>query len=58
MLELHGRKVFLALGATDMRKAAQGLSILVESQLEMALFSGDLFCFCNRRRNLIKIVSA
>lgn len=56
MLELQGRKVFLALGVTDMRKAAKGLSILVESQLEMGLFSGDLFCFCNRRRNLIKIL--
>lgn len=56
MLAVQGRKVFLALGVTDMRKAARGLSILVESQLEMALFSGDLFCFCNRRRNLIKIL--
>lgn len=56
MWRLEGRKVFLALGATDMRKAINGLSLLVESQLELDLFSGDLFVFCNRRGNLIKIL--
>lgn len=56
MLKLSGRRVFLAIGVTDMRKAIQGLSVLVESQFEAGLFSGDLFCFCNRRRNLIKIL--
>lgn len=57
MLKLHGRRVFLALGVTDMRKAIRGLSVLVESHFEMGLFSGDLFCFCNRRRNLVKILA-
>lgn len=52
----EGRKVFLALGVTDMRKAINGLSLLVESQLELSLFSGDLFVFSNRPRNLIKIL--
>ncbi|MCP4297241.1 MAG: IS66 family insertion sequence element accessory protein TnpB [Proteobacteria bacterium] len=49
-------KVFLAPGVTDLRKAIDGLSILVESQLEMDLFSGYLFGFCNRRRNTIKLL--
>lgn len=49
-------KVFLAPGVTDLRKAIDGLSILVESQLELNLFSGYLFGFCNRRRTTIKLL--
>ena len=49
-------RVFLALGATDMRKAANGLAFLVEHELGGALFSGDLFAFCNRARDLVKIL--
>ena len=48
-------KVYLALGHTDMRKAINGLSILVE-QLELDPFSGHLFVFCNRSRKILKIL--
>ena len=48
-------KVYLAPGSTDMRKAINGLSILVES-LELDPFSGHLFVFCNRRRRILKIL--
>lgn len=48
-------KVYLALGVTDMRKAANGLSMIVE-QLELNPFSGHLFVFCNRRRKILKIL--
>jgi transposase len=49
-------KVYLALGATDMRKSINGLSIIVEDNLELDPFSGHLFVFCNRRRNIIKLL--
>jgi len=49
-------KVYLAAGITDMRKAINGLSMLVEGQLALDPFSGHLFVFCNRRRNMIKIL--
>ena len=49
-------KVYLAAGVTDMRKAINGLSMLVEGQLELDPFSGHLFVFCNRRRNMIKVL--
>ena len=49
-------RVYLALGSTDMRKSINGLSIMVEQAMELNLFSGDLFVFCNRRRNIIKIL--
>lgn len=48
--------VYLAVGNTDMRKAINGLSILVEQAMELNPFSGDLFVFCNRARTIIKIL--
>lgn len=49
-------KVYLAMGNTDMRKSINGLSILVSEHLELDPFSGHLFVFCNRKRNMIKIL--
>ena len=52
----HSLKVYIATGSTDMRKAINGLSILVESEMELDPFSGHIFVFSNKRRNLIKIL--
>lgn len=49
-------RVYLAAGATDMRKAVNGLMILVEEVLEADPFSSHLFVFCNRLRDKIKIL--
>jgi transposase len=49
-------RVFIALGATDMRKSINGLSLLVEEQFELDLFSGSFFAFCNRKRDIVKIL--
>jgi transposase len=51
-----GIQVYLALGATDMRKAIDGLSILVNQQLKLDPFSGNLFVFCNRSKSILKIL--
>lgn len=51
-----GTRVYIALGATDMRKSINGLSLLVAEQFELDLFSGSLFAFCNRRRDMVKIL--
>jgi len=40
-------RVYLALGNTDMRKAINGLSILVQESMDLDPFSGHLFVFCN-----------
>lgn len=48
--------VYLAVGSTDMRKAINGLSMLVEQAMDLSPFSGDLFVFCNRQRTIIKIL--
>ena len=47
-------RIFLRSGFTDMRKEANGLSILVQEELELDVLSGNLFLFCNKRRNIFK----
>jgi len=49
-------RIFLLPGPTDMRKAFNGLSGLVRSKLDADPLSGDLFVFCNRLRNRLKIL--
>lgn len=49
-------RVFLGLGATDMRKSINGLSALVEARFDLDLFSGHLFVFSNRRRHIVKML--
>lgn len=49
-------RVFLAPGSTDMRKAINTLSILVEGSLRLDPFSGHFFVFCNRGRTILKIL--
>ncbi|WP_443134971.1 IS66 family insertion sequence element accessory protein TnpB, partial [Halorhodospira sp. 9621] len=50
----HAR-VFLAAGATDMRKQIDGLALLVADVLKADPFSAHLFCFANRQRDKVKI---
>ena len=49
-------KVYLAVGNTDMRKSINGLSLLVTEEFFLDPFSGSLFAFCNRRRDIVKIL--
>jgi len=49
-------RVFLAPGSTDMRKAIDSLSILVEDTLRLDPFSGCFFVFCNRGRTILKVL--
>jgi transposase len=49
-------KIYLALGATDMRKSINGLSIIASEQMKLDIFSGHLFVFCNRSKTILKIL--
>ena len=49
-------RVYLALGATDMRKQIDGLAVLVEEVLAADPLSSHLFVFCNRARDKLKIL--
>ena len=49
-------RIYLAPGATDMRKAMDGLASLVSGTLRQNPLSGHLFVFANRRRDRLKIL--
>ena len=51
-----GVKVWLAAGATDMRKGFDGLAALVQTQLAEDPFSGQLFVFRGRAGDRVKIL--
>jgi len=56
MLNLSGKRVYLACGKTDMRKSINGLAAIVECSFNLDPFDGALFVFCNRNRDRVKIL--
>lgn len=51
-----GVKIYLACGATDMRRGFDGLSTMAQQVLQQDPFSGAIFCFRGRRGDLIKVL--
>jgi len=49
-------KIYLAAGATDMRKGFEGLYSLVRDRLELEPLSGHVFLFSNAQRNRMKLI--
>ncbi len=49
-------QVYLALGITDMRKSINTLALLVEEQMQHNPLSGSLYAFCNRKRDIVKVL--
>jgi len=56
MLNFSGGRVFLVAGPTDMRKSFNGLAGIVREKLQADPMSRDLFLFCNRLRNRLKVL--
>jgi len=49
-------RIYLAVGATDMRKGFEGLFGLVRDRLQCEPLSGHVFLFCNGRHNRLKLM--
>ena len=49
-------RIFLASGATDLRKSFEGLGDVVTHQFKEDPLSGHLFVFTNRRKNRLKLL--
>lgn len=55
-VDLSQVRVYVKPGPTDMRKQINGLSAIIEADLDHDPFSGSLYVFCNRQRNRLKIL--
>jgi len=49
-------RVYVAIGATDMRKGFEGLFGIVRDRLMIDPLSEHVFVFCNARKNRLKIL--
>lgn len=49
--------VYLACGATDLRKNIDGLVMIVQNEMKLAPFNNVLFVFCNKQMNKLKILN-
>ena len=49
-------RLFLADGPTDFRKGFDGLAAMVENEFGMAMLSGHVFVFLNRRANQVRLL--
>ncbi len=56
MRPVEGVPVHLCREPVDFRKAINGLSILVAEEFELDPFSAQVFAFCNRKRNQVKLL--
>lgn len=56
MLIPSGTRIWLAAGATDMRRGFDGLAALVQQRLGADPFSGHLFIFRGRRGDRVKLL--
>jgi transposase len=55
-VDLSRTRIFIRPGYTDMRKAANGLTGLVQDTMRLDPFSGSVYLFCGRNRKLLKAV--
>ncbi len=55
-IDFRDIKIYVCTGKTDMRKQINGLSILVKDEFELNPFEKNLFVFCNKPKNRLKIL--
>ena len=53
-IDLTKVRIFIRPGRTDLRKAVNGLTGIVEQQMAGEVFSGNVYIFCNKERKLLK----
>lgn len=48
--------VYIACGITDLRKSIDGLALIVQEEFKLDPFSSNLFVFCNKNKDKLKIL--
>jgi len=56
IIDLSKVKIFVRAKHTDMRKQINGLSALVQEEMKLDVFGNNIFLFCNKSRNRLKIL--
>ena len=56
ILDIMKVRIFIRPGHTDLRKASNGLTVIVQEEMKEDAFSGNVYVFCNRDRKLLKAV--
>ena len=56
IVDFSKARIFLRSGHTDLRKAVNGLTAIVQEEMTQDPFSGSIYIFCNRERKLLKAV--
>ena len=56
LADFSNTQIYLKPGSTDMRKSINTLSIVVQGEMKLDLFSKSIFIFCNKKREIIKIL--
>ena len=55
-IDLSKIRIYIRPGQTDMRKAVNGLTVLVQEEMQQDPFSGSLYIFCSHDKKLIKAI--
>lgn len=55
-MNTENMSIYLRTGCTDMRKSINTLSVIVQESMKLNPFEFSLFVFCNRRKDIIKIL--
>ena len=56
ILDFNEVRIFVRTEPADFRKQINGLSVLVQEEIDEDLFGKNLFLFCNKMRNRMKIL--
>ena len=56
LIDISKARIFIKPGHTDLRKASNGLTVMVQDEMQQDPFSGSVYVFCNRARKLLKAV--
>lgn len=56
MITWQCEQVYLHKAPVDFRKSINGLAAIVEQQLELPLFDGGVFVFCNKSKDKLKVL--
>jgi transposase len=55
-VDLSKVRTFIRPGFTDMRKAVNGLTSIIQEKMEQNPLNGSVYIFCNRERKLLKAI--